>query len=92
MFIKARKARFCSCQSCGEQLVAVVNFLMDRDMRSGPLCRGRSRRARGACRRRPVAQLALRYTQSLLTSLRESRLLLLSSPTRAVMCRTSKQV
>lgn len=57
MFIKAREARSCLCQSCGEQLVAVVNFQTERDRDIGRPCRGRSP-ARGACR--PVAQLAAR--------------------------------
>lgn len=91
MFIKAREARSCSCQSCGEQLVAVVNFQAERDRDIGRPCRGRSP-ARGACR--PVAQLAARrhslsrFPQPTLSGACCATFLF----TRAVMFRTSEQV
>lgn len=91
MFIKAREARSCSCQSCGEQLVAVVNFQAERDRDIIRPCRGRSP-ARGACR--PVAQLAARrhslsrFPQPPLSGVCCVTFL----RTRAVMFRTSEQV
>ncbi|CAH2244131.1 jg23438 [Pararge aegeria aegeria] len=70
MFIKARKARSCSCQSRGNQLVAVVNFPSDGDNTIGSPCQGRSERGERAAGRRSTRSKHA-VTQSFLTRRRE---------------------
>ncbi|XP_062531466.1 uncharacterized protein LOC134201162 [Bombyx mori] len=93
MFIKAREERSRSCQSPSRQLVAAVNFLKERERRIGSLCQGRSKRARGACWSPNLFHVdAHSHTQSHLVRLPEWSVSCVARSTRAVMCRTPKQV
>lgn len=64
MFIKAREARSCSCQSCGEQLVAFMNFCKKREKDIELLCQGRSVSTSGERARWPAAGRSLNFTSS----------------------------